>query len=760
MLIVLDCPGCGKRYEIDAALAGKRSRCKQCGEVFRIPVPTAISAPPPTSKPLRPSHAGSGGGEWNAVLVDPQRTAKPGRGVGPATPSASSAGSGPRTIVLNCPNCQKRYEIDEALAGKKSRCKDCGEVFSIPVPRGRASEPSRSKPAPATPAVPAVWESVLEDEPTSLKASRGSASPADDEFDLPPPPRAAYPQPIRKTSGSHRHRGSGADTGFTIAGCYLALTLLVVMGFFVWMGAAQPESKRVGQVLLATEFFLRGVGLLLSLSGSIWILVIAFSEGLAQGLLCLLVPCYILFFTFSRWEETKGAFLLEVLPFANWLVFFAIGFGIVVSGKTNVLNQVADGDAQPQAVPAPGEPQATLEPQPEFGPPPGFGPQPGFGPRQGFGPPPGFGPRPRFGPRRGPGGPWPGNPQFQPPPNLDARVQQFQAQSGGQSVYFTFSGIPTNSDPARGVTSRDVSEAIRERARALAPGANRFSWVSRNNTSVLMMAPVDDIPGLASRIDFGTATVSGNQIAVRISPDYVASVPRLPAEQSRAAVNPGRASRNSEPEIPPDADAVTKSLIQLKSPETHTRKDGLNRLMRTPPDDRLAEVVQAVIPLLDDDDGWLVGDAIKVLVIWKSPDAVPALIKRTSDNRFTVRHETIKALGKLKDPRGVEPVLLQIKDDGFQVEDALKEMGPIAEPALIERLTNPDSDVRRRVCSILKVVGGKETLKAMQALPKDPEFSVQVAAKDAFSSIVLRVGPLSAAERKKPAGGAGSRRGK
>ena len=328
-------------------------------------------------------------------------------------------------------------------------------------------------------------------------------------------------------------------------------------------------------------------------------------------------------------------------------------------------------------------------------------------------------------------GPRPGSPQFQPPTDLDARVRQFQAQSGGGAVTLTFSGIPTNSDPALGVTARDVSEAIRERTRALAPTANRFSWMSTGNRSILILSPVDDIPGLASRIDFGTASVRGNQIAVQVSAEYVASVPRLPAEQSRASVNAGRPSRNSEPEFPPDADAVTKSLIQLKSPETHTKKDGLNRLMRTPPDDRLAEVVQAVTPLLDDDDGWLVGDAIKVLVTWKSPDAVPALIKRTSDNRFTVRHETIKALGKLKDPRAVEPILLQIKEDGFQVEDALKEMGPIAEPSrLIERrLTNsprfgcsPSQSVR---ADIPMVIGGKETLKAMQALPTDSEFSVQ-----------------------------------
>ena len=49
MLIVLDCPSCAKRYEVDAALAGKKSRCKQCGEIFRIPVPNAAVASPPTS---------------------------------------------------------------------------------------------------------------------------------------------------------------------------------------------------------------------------------------------------------------------------------------------------------------------------------------------------------------------------------------------------------------------------------------------------------------------------------------------------------------------------------------------------------------------------------------------------------------------------------------------------------------------------------------------------------------------------------------
>ena len=62
------------------------------------------------------------------------------------------------------------------------------------------------------------------------------------------------------------------------------------------------------------------------------------------------------------------------------------------------------------------------------------------------------------------------------------------------------------------------------------------------------------------------------------------------------------------------------------------------------------------------------------LAKWHSAEAVPPLIQRTSDDRFLVRHEAIKALAQIKDPRAVEPILTRIKEDGFQVADALKEL--------------------------------------------------------------------------------------
>ena len=83
MPIAVDCPGCRKRYEVEISLAGKKSRCKQCGAVFRIPA----------------------------------------------------------MIVIDCPGCRKRYELSEALAGKKSRCRQCGEVFTIAAAHSSAPEP-------------------------------------------------------------------------------------------------------------------------------------------------------------------------------------------------------------------------------------------------------------------------------------------------------------------------------------------------------------------------------------------------------------------------------------------------------------------------------------------------------------------------------------------------------------------------------------------------------------------------------------------
>ncbi|WP_435009512.1 prolyl oligopeptidase family serine peptidase [Tundrisphaera lichenicola] len=45
MAITFDCPGCGKGYSLGDEVAGKKARCKSCGQVFRVPLPDEEDEP-------------------------------------------------------------------------------------------------------------------------------------------------------------------------------------------------------------------------------------------------------------------------------------------------------------------------------------------------------------------------------------------------------------------------------------------------------------------------------------------------------------------------------------------------------------------------------------------------------------------------------------------------------------------------------------------------------------------------------------------
>lgn len=288
-----------------------------------------------------------------------------------------------------------------------------------------------------------------------------------------------------------------------------------------------------------------------------------------------------------------------------------------------------------------------------------------------------------------------------------------KSQYGERAVMIVLSGLPTNSDAARGVTKRDVEDAIDKRLKALAPGAAQSMSTGSGDSRSLCLAPVDDVKRLTDSIDFGKASSRGSRIDVVVSSEYIASVPRLPAEQSIAAAP--RNPRALEPEAPANGDAVTKSLIQLKSPDIGRQKDALTRLMHVRPNDRAKDVLAAVLPIFENDDEDLIKHAARVVGVWQSPEAMAKLIDMVNDSRVFLRWDIIKALGKYDDAKAAEALVGRFKEDGHLVEESLKSMGPAAEPALIALLRNPDADLRKKACEVLKFVGGAATLKAMRA---------------------------------------------
>src|SRR5262249_21340627 len=110
---------------------------------------------------------------------------------------------------------------------------------------------------------------------------------------------------------------------------------------------------------------------------------------------------------------------------------------------------------------------------------------------------------------------------------------------------------------------------------------------------------------------------------------------------------------------------------------------------------------------------------------WGGPESVPALIKvveNPSPEEYIrwARHKAMDALGKIKDPQAVRPIVMRLNNpqDRGPASGALQAMGPLAEDQLkgfIATETN-DKDARDEAANILKRIGSKENVGLISAL--------------------------------------------
>ncbi len=181
------CPKCGHAYRFAAEIGGKRGRCKECHEVFRVPPQSA-----PAAGPVRPMAATP-----SPVTPRPARPAEPDK------------------IVFNCPTCGHGYRLAAQLAGKQGRCTVCRGIFMIPLrsqssppaAAGRGSEASAWDRA-SGPAAPGQIPSN-----TNRDSPPGPGSRAPRSIPAPSPPRSQSksPVPISPNPGTPPGRGPARD---------------------------------------------------------------------------------------------------------------------------------------------------------------------------------------------------------------------------------------------------------------------------------------------------------------------------------------------------------------------------------------------------------------------------------------------------------------------------------------------------------------------------------------------------------------------
>ena len=378
-----------------------------------------------------------------------------------------------------CPNCGKRFDREESVAGKRARCKDCQHVFVIPAVAGQRLAPaarSQPRPSPARSATPTPSRPA--DDPYGLDESR-SLPPARNPYAEPDEGSVAL-QPIRPgtpVKRKPRRRGGNAFAWLgpvTAGGIALELILLPILGYLTY--AESPASATVVFEILRAVFI--GMNVLIA----VVTLILPFFESARQGLLCLFVPFYSLYYLITRWTAMKRPFFcslcVNALPLAAALLLPAISAYRQAVLRAEQKQQAPVAEVAVRAAPAQ---------------------------------------------RAAPAPPRPG---------------RLPAPVGGISLVLSLSGFV---DPqAAQVIGQKVGQRIGQIALELSPGHPQLRFSRQGNQVTFLITPLRDPQAFADKINFGTVTsVEGRTISVSVTPESAAQLSN--AAPSPPPPDPGNA---------------------------------------------------------------------------------------------------------------------------------------------------------------------------------------------------------------------------
>lgn len=265
------------------------------------------------------------------------------------------------------------------------------------------------------------------------------------------------------------------------------------------------------------------------------------------------------------------------------------------------------------------------------------------------------------------------------------------------------------------VVNEETSDMVYHKAAKLADGGRtNIESGQLGDRMTLRLGPVRDPQACASRIDFGK---------VRRVHGRVISVVAHPIEG-----------------LPPDADSLTKTLHELKSPNSMRRMQAARRLKAMEPNERREEVARDLEAYLDDPEFFMQQEILEALSVWGTKKSVPALLQALStDNPFT-RQAIFHCLAHYPDEQVCEVLAKHLEKDmdRHEAAAALKTIGPMAEKAVLKRLHHPEVFLRQEVCKILATIGTKESLPALKQVVAEGEFFTKDEGQRAIEAIQAR----------------------
>ncbi|MEA2163048.1 MAG: twitching motility protein PilT [Thermoanaerobaculia bacterium] len=153
-------------------------------------------------------------------------------------------------------------------------------------------------------------------------------------------------------------------------------------------------------------------------------------------------------------------------------------------------------------------------------------------------------------------------------------------------------------------------------------------------------------------------------------------------------------------------------------------------------------LVEPVIELLSDPDPDTRSGAMAVASVFDDVRIVPMTIQLLRDDDWWIRISAADTLGRIKDPRAVEPLVAVLADTDVKLA-AIEALGRIGDaralPALGRLLADPTPDVRIEVMHALKHFKHPQVLIAITGLAqKDPDRDVRAQAVEILDELALK----------------------
>lgn len=150
--------------------------------------------------------------------------------------------------------------------------------------------------------------------------------------------------------------------------------------------------------------------------------------------------------------------------------------------------------------------------------------------------------------------------------------------------------------------------------------------------------------------------------------------------------------------------------------------------------------IEALSRSLDNEDEFIIKQAILGLVELKDPNSIDILINLLNDKKANIRSAAIEALAEKGGIEVIDPLIKMLGDERpFVRRDAAEALGKVgnasAVPALIESLKDDEDYVRRACCLALGNIGDTRAVESLIKALKDEDYNVRFESAKALGNI-------------------------